>query len=79
MISVVLVLTRLLDRSHRFVDPAFAFTLGWNYWYVSIMTIATLRHFFAKPLINLLRTEMFFETDIFSFVFFLELGHHLAC
>lgn len=33
-----------IKLAERFVDPAFSFTMGWNYWYVSraILSIVTL-------------------------------------
>jgi len=34
-----------IKLAERFVDPAFSFTMGWNYWYVLAHTVASFVHY----------------------------------
>ena len=41
MIAYLPIAGGFIKLAERFVDPAFSFTVGWNYWYSWVMTFPT--------------------------------------
>ncbi|KAI1075537.1 amino acid permease/ SLC12A domain-containing protein [Whalleya microplaca] len=79
-----------IELAGRFVDPAFAFSLGWNYWYLWITNIANdynnislIMGLWATPIPSygwiLIFWAGFQCTSLLGIVFYGEMEFYLAC